>query len=75
MPQGQVHPIREAYPAALNKEGIATNQLQISASIVRARCVCLAARGGSPRSLIISMVPTDESEREVPGVADVDDRQ
>ena len=24
MPQGQVHPIREAYPAALNKEGIAT---------------------------------------------------
>jgi hypothetical protein len=24
MPQGQVHTIRETYPAALNKEGIAT---------------------------------------------------
>lgn len=46
MPQGQVHPIREAYPAALNKEGIATNQLQISASIVRAslRLPCCARR-------------------------------
>lgn len=43
MPQGQVHPIREAYPAALNKEGIATN---ISASIVRAslRLPCCARR-------------------------------